>query len=61
MSWFGQYATKIIVVNILHQNAYITIPLLFIIGVAVPIIIDKVVDKIDSNRRCQWLRLVIGY
>jgi fucose 4-O-acetylase-like acetyltransferase len=61
LSWFGQYATKIVVVNILHLNAFVCIPLLFVMGVAVPLVIDKAVDKIDSNRKCRWMRLVIGY
>ena len=61
LSWFGQYATKFIAVNILHLHITICIVLLFFMGLIVPIAIDKVIDRLDNGRRYKWLRLIIGY
>lgn len=61
LSWFGQYATKFITVNILHLQIIVCIILLFFMGLIVPIAIDKVIDRLDNGRRYKWLRLIIGY
>lgn len=61
LSWFGQYATKYIAVNILHLQIIVCIVLLFFMGIIVPIATDKVIDRMDNGRRYKWLRLIIGY
>lgn len=61
LSWFGQYATKIVVVNVLHLNMWICIMLLFFMGLFVPIAIDKMIDRVDRDRKNKWLRLIVGY
>lgn len=61
LSWFGQYATKFIAVNILHLHITICIVLLFFMGLIVPIATDKAIDRLDNGRKCKWLRLIIGY
>ena len=61
LSWFGQYATKFIAVNILHLQIIVCVVLLFSMGLIVPIAIDKVIDRLDNGRRYKWLRLIIGY
>lgn len=61
LSWFGQYATKYIAVNILHLQITVCIVLVFFMGLIVPIAIDKVIDRLDDGRRYKWLRLIIGY
>lgn len=61
LSWFGQYSTKIIVVNILHLNMIVSIVSLFFMGIVVPILIDKTIGKFDCNYKCKWLRMIVGY
>ncbi len=61
LSWFGQYATKFVAVNILHLHIIICIVLLFLMGLIVPIATDKAIDRLDNGRKCKWLRLIIGY
>lgn len=61
LSWFGQYAAKIIAVNVLHQNMLVCIMLLFVMGLLVPIIVDRIIDRLDVGRKCKWLRLIVGY
>lgn len=61
LSWFGQYATKIITVNVLHLNIWICIILLFIMGLLFPIMVDKIIDILDNGRKYKLLRLIVGY
>lgn len=61
LSWFGQYAAKIIAVNVLHLNMLVCIMLLFVMGLLVPIIVDRIVDRLDAGRKYKWLRLIVGY
>lgn len=61
LSWFGQYATKIIVVNILHLNVWICITSLLLMGLLFPIVVDKVIERLDSDHKYKWLRLIVGY
>lgn len=61
LSWFGQYATKILVVNMLHLSMWICIVLLFLMGLLVPIIVDRIIDRLDNGRSYKWLRLIVGY
>lgn len=61
LSWFGQYATKIITVNVLHLNIWICIILLFIMGLLFPIMVDKIIDVLDNGRKYKLLRLIVGY
>lgn len=61
LSWFVQYSTKIIAVNVFHLNMETCIILLCFMGLIVPIAFDKIIDKIDYNRKYKWLRLIIGY
>ena len=61
LSWFGQYAAKIIAVNVLHLNMWVCIMLLFAMGLFVPIIVDRIIDRLDAGRKYKWLRLIVGY
>lgn len=59
LSWFGQYAAKILVVNIFHMHWGICVIAMFICGIAVPLMINWCVDRYKLNN--VFLRLVIGY
>ncbi len=61
LSWFGQYAVKIVTINILHLHWGICVVGMFIGGLLVPIVVCKIVDRIGILRNSYFLRLTIGY
>lgn len=61
LSWFGQYAVKIITVNILNLHWSIVVLSMFIAGLLIPILVCKIVDRYSILRNQKWLRLIIGY
>ena len=61
LSWFGQYAVKIITVNILNLHWSIVVLSMFIAGLLIPILICKIVDRYSILRNQKLLRLIIGY
>ncbi len=60
-SWFGQYAAKIIIINILHLHWSFCVMAMFICGLLLPIIVDRIVDRIAKLQNCRALHLIIGY
>ncbi len=61
LSWFGHYAAKILLVNVLHMHWGIVMLGMFIGGLLLPLIICRIVDKSDWLSKQKWLRIVIGY
>ena len=59
LSWFGQYAIKILVVNVLNLHWGLVVPLMFVFGLLIPIAICKIVESSQLlNKR--WIRIIIG-
>ena len=61
LSWFGQYAVKIIAVNILNLHWGIVVFTMFVAGILVPVLVCKIVDRYSLLGNRKWLRLIIGY
>ena len=61
LSWFGQYAVKILVVNILGIHWILVVLLMFVGGVVFPICICKIIERKSILGKQTWLRLVVGY
>ena len=61
LSWFGQYAVKIIAVNILNLHWGIVVFAMFMAGISIPVLLCKIVDRYPLLGDRKWLRLVIGY
>ena len=61
LSWFGQYAAKILCVNILNLNWTFVVLAMCIAGLIFPAAICIAVEKIGFLSRQKWLRLVIGF
>ena len=59
LSWFGQYAAKVLLINILHLHWSIAVVAMFICGIAVPLVVDKCVDRWFKDNKA--IRLIIGY
>ena len=59
LSWFGQYAIKILVVNVLILHWGFVVPLMFVFGLLIPIFICRIVESSQLlNKR--WIRIIIG-
>ena len=59
LSWFGQYAIKILVVNVLILHWGFVVPLMFVFGLLIPIVICRIVESSQLlNKR--WIRIIIG-
>lgn len=61
LSWFGQYAAKVLCMDILHLHWAIAVAAMFVCQIAVPLIIDKIVDKCKPLSESKAVRLIIGY
>ena len=61
LSWFGQYAAKVVCVNILHLHWSIAVVSMFVCGVGLPLLIDSIVDKCKLLSQNKAVRLIIGY
>ena len=61
LSWFAQYGTQFIFLNILHFPWYWVVIILFIFQIVLPICICKFIDSTYWLSNQKWLRLVIGY
>lgn len=59
LSWFGQYAAKVLFINILHLHWSIAVVEMFICGIVVPLVVDKCVDRWFKDNKA--IRLIIGY
>lgn len=59
LSWFGQYAAKVLLINILHLHWSIAVVAMFICGIVVPLFVDKCVDRWFKDNKA--IRLIIGY
>jgi hypothetical protein len=60
LSWFGHYAAKVIIVNILHLHWSICVIGMFMLGLAFPVIIYKVVNESKRLSQCEFLKIIIG-
>lgn len=60
LSWFGQYAAKVIFVNILNCNWLVVVIAMFIAGIILPLVVCFTVEMVECLSRQRWLRLVIG-
>jgi len=61
LSWFGQYAAKIACINILHLHWAIAVVAMFVCGIVVPWLVDRIVDKCKPLSESKAVRLIIGY
>lgn len=61
LSWFGHYAAKILLANVLHMHWGIVMLGMFMGGLLLPLIICRIVDKSGWLSKQKWLRIVIGY
>ena len=59
LSWFGQYAIKILAVNLLNLHWGFVVPLMFIFGLLIPMAICRIVEASKLLNK-KWLRTVIG-
>ena len=59
LSWFGQYAIKILVVNVLNLHWGLVVPLMFVFGLLIPIAICKIVEASQLFNK-KWIRIIIG-
>ena len=59
LSWFGQYAIKILVVNVLNLHWGLVVPLMFLFGLLIPIAICKIVEASQLLNK-KWIRIIIG-
>ena len=59
LSWFGQYAIKILVVNVLNLHWGFVVPLMFVFGLLIPIAICRIVEASQLLNK-KWLRIIIG-
>lgn len=59
LSWFGQYAIKILVVNVLNLHWGLVVPLMFLFGLLIPIAICKIVEASQLFNK-KWIRIIIG-
>lgn len=59
LHWFAQYIVKIPYVDILHLNNAGIVPLMFIAGVVIPVLVCKIVDK-SNNRFGRIVKAIIG-
>ena len=59
LSWFGQYAIKILVVNVLNLHWGLVVPLMFVFGLLIPIAICKIVEASQLLNK-KWIRIIIG-
>lgn len=59
LSWFGQYAIKILVVNVLNLHWGLVVSLMFVFGLLIPITICKIVEASQLLNK-KWIRVIIG-
>ena len=59
LSWFGQYAIKILVVNVLNLHWGLVVLLMFVFGLLIPIAICKIVEASQLLNK-KWIRIIIG-
>lgn len=59
LSWFGQYAIKILVVNVLNLHWGLVVALMFVFGLLIPITICKIVEASQLLNK-KWIRVIIG-
>lgn len=59
LSWFCQYAIKILVVNVLNLHWGLVVPLMFVFGLLIPIAICKIVEASQLFNK-KWIRVIIG-
>lgn len=62
LSWFGQYGTKIFLMELLHVNVGVyLLPLLFVVGVTFPVLCCMLLENVKSNSLImKYTRLLIG-
>ncbi len=61
LSWFGHYAAKVVLVNMLHVHWLIVVCGMFIAGFVFPLMVCRIVDKVAWGSSWKWLRITIGY
>ena len=59
LSWFGQYAINILVVNVLNLHWGLVVLLMFVFGLLIPIAICKIVEASQLLNK-KWIRIIIG-
>ena len=61
LSWFGHYAAKVVLVNMLHVHWLIVVCGMFLAGLVLPLMVCRIVDKAEWGSKQKWLRTIIGY
>ena len=61
LSWFGHYAAKILLVNVLNAHYIVVVLGMFVTGWLFPLMVCQIVDKVSWLDKQKLLRLVIGY
>ena len=61
LSWFGHYVAKIALVNVLHAHWGLVVLGMFLAGLALPLLVCQVVDRMKWAGQRRWLRIAIGY
>lgn len=61
LSWFGHYAAKIVLVNLMHVHWAIVVLAMFVAGFLLPLIVCQMMTRINWLNKQKWLHLVIGY
>lgn len=61
LSWFGQYMVKMLVVNLLNLHWLAVVVSMFLAGLAFPVAVCLIVEKVSWLNRQKWLRAIIGY
>lgn len=60
LSWPAQAVVEVVCNKLLHLPALLTMCVMFIAGIAVPLICVKIVSLIDKRISMKWLKLAIG-
>jgi hypothetical protein len=60
LSWACQAIVEIIVNRILGFNVYLVMLLMFILGIVGPILIVRIIDKLENNTEVKLLYLIVG-
>ena len=60
LSWFGQYAVKFVVINMLNLHWAVCVVCMFVGGLIVPLAVDWLEDKLKLSRS-NPIRLITGY
>lgn len=60
LSWPAQAVVEVVCNKLLHLPALLTMGMMFLAGIAVPLICGKIISLIDKRISMKWIKLAIG-